>query len=108
VAEIIKQSPWRAVVIGSSSWSHASLTTKNYYLWPDVETDRQRFAELKSGEHRKWRSLDAELIRDAGQHEFLNWICLAGAMDDRKAEILAWAECYIFNSSKCVCLFRPA
>jgi hypothetical protein len=25
----------------------------------------------------------------------------------RKAEILAWAECYIFNSSKCVCLFRP-
>ena len=107
VAEIIKQSPWRAVVIGSSSWSHASLTTKNYYLWPDVETDRQRFAELKSGEHRKWRSLDAELIRDAGQHEFLNWICLAGAMDDRRAEILAWAECYIFNSSKCVCLFRP-
>ena len=51
--------------------------------------------------------LDPELIRDAGQHEFLNWICLAGAMDDRKAEILAWAECYIFNSSKCVCLFRP-
>jgi hypothetical protein len=28
-------------------------------------------------------------------------------MDDRKAEILAWAECYIFNSIKCVCVFRP-
>src|SRR5262249_33185634 len=106
VAEIIKQSPWRAVVIGSSSWSHASLTTKNYYLWPDVETDRKRFAELKSGEHRKWRRLDAELIRDASQHEVLNWICLTGAMDERKAEIPAWAECYILNSSKFVCLFR--
>ena len=107
VAEIIKQSPWRAVVIGSSSWSHASLTKKNHYLWPDVETDRQRLAELKSGEQRKWRGLDPALIRDAGQHEFLNWICLAGAMADRKAEILAWAECHIFNSSKCVSVFRP-
>ena len=55
---------------------------------------------------RTLRSRRPTLIRDAGQHEFLNWICLAGAMDDRKAEILAWAECYIFNSSKCVCLFR--
>ena len=26
-------------------------------------------------------------------------------MDDRRAEILAWAECYIFNSCKCVALF---
>src|SRR5262249_61630615 len=64
VAEIIRQSPWRAVVIGSSSWSHASLTTKNYYLWPDVETDRLRFTELKSGEHRKWREGGAPMSPD--------------------------------------------
>ncbi|MBM4261500.1 MAG: hypothetical protein FJ143_14820 [Deltaproteobacteria bacterium] len=63
VAEVIKQSPWRAVVIGSSSWSHASLTKKNYLLWPDVETDRQRLADLKSGEQRKWRSVCANFRR---------------------------------------------
>jgi hypothetical protein len=71
-----------------------------------VVTGRE-FGGLNSGEHRKWRELDPVSIRDAGQHEFLNWICLAGAINDRKAEILAWAECYIFNSSKYVCLFRP-
>jgi hypothetical protein len=28
-------------------------------------------------------------------------------MDDRKAEILAWAECYIFNSNKMRVPFSP-
>ena len=29
IGRIIRESPYRAVVIGSSSWSHASLTIKN-------------------------------------------------------------------------------
>lgn len=105
VRKILEASPWRAVVVGSSSWSHASLTMKNYYLWPDVEADRQRYQELSAGEHRKWRDLGHEQIRDSGQHEILNWVCLAGAMEDRKPEILGWAETYVGNSNKCVALF---
>ena len=107
VGRIISESPWRAVVIGSSSWSHASLTPKNYFLWPDVDTDRKRMAELGEGRQDDWRDLTAEELIDAGQHEMLNWICLAGAMNGRKADILAYAEAYIFNSSKCVALFPP-
>jgi hypothetical protein len=105
VAEILRASPWRVVIIGSSSWSHASLTTKNYYLWPDVEADRARRAELEAGEHAKWRDLDPQQIIDSGQHEILNWICLAGAMEGRRAEIIHYAEAYIANSSKCICVF---
>jgi len=108
VAEIIQASPWRAAIIGSSSWSHASLTAKHHYLWPDVDADRQRLEELKAGEQWKWRDLDPAQIRDSGQHEILNWICLAGAMEGRKADVLAWAETYTINSSKCVALFPPA
>ncbi len=107
VGRIISESPWRAVVIGSSSWSHGSLTQKNHYLWPDVETDRKRLAELQSGDLRVWRDLTPEEIRDSGQHEILNWVCLAGAMEGRKADILVFADCYIFNSEKCVAIFRP-
>jgi hypothetical protein len=106
VAEIISESPYRAVVIGTSSWSHASLTPKNYFLWPDVETDRKRLRELESGEFWRWRNLTPEEITDAGQHEILNWVALAGAMEGRHAEILTFADCYIFNSEKSVCLFR--
>jgi len=105
VARIIRESPYRAVIIGSSSWSHASLTAKHDFLWPDVEADHRRFAELESGEFHKWRDLTPEEIADAGQLEILNWIALAGAMEGRKPQILAFAESYITNSEKTVCLF---
>ena len=36
----------------------------------------------------------------------LLWICLAGAMEGRQADVLSYAESYVFNSSKCVALFR--
>jgi hypothetical protein len=104
---LLEESPWRAVVIGSSSWSHAFLTRKNYGLYPDVESDRARLDDLKSGRHTDWRELSLDTLVDAGQHEFLNWICLAGAMADRRAEVIAWEETYIFNSDKCAALFRP-
>ncbi len=107
VGEILQASAYRAVVIGSSSWSHASLTTKHSYMWPDVDADRERLAELKAGQQWKWRDLKAQQLQDSGQHEFRNWICLAGAMHGRKPEILAWAEAYTNNSCKCVAMFPP-
>lgn len=107
VGEILEASPYRAVVIGSSSWSHASLTTKNHYLWPDVAADRERLVELKAGEQWKWRDLTPEQLQDSGQHEFRNWICFAGAMHGRKADYLVWAEAYTNNSCKCVAIFEP-
>jgi hypothetical protein len=48
------------------------------------------------------------LRQHSGQHEFLNWICLAGAMEGRKANVLAWAETYTINSCRCVALFPPS
>ena len=95
--------PWSSA---RRSWSHASLTAKNDFLWPDIEADHKRFAELQSGDFHKWRDLTPEEIYDAGQHEILNWVALAGAMEGRKPpEILAFAESYITNSEKTVCVF---
>jgi len=38
----------------------------------------------------------------------LNWMCLAGAMDtlDYKPEILDYVETYVFNSNKCLAIFK--
>ena len=103
------ESPWRVALIGSSSWSHAFLTEKNYWLWPDVESDRARFEELAIGDYDAWRRLTTPQIEDAGQQELLNWMCLAGAMDElgRKPEIIDYYETYIFNSDKCLAVFKP-
>jgi hypothetical protein len=106
VAQAIEESPYRAVIIGSSSWSHASLTDMHGYLWGDIDSDRKHLDQLKSGRLHEWRDLDPAKLRASGQHEMRNWICLAGAMEGRRAEVLAYAETYIFNSSKCVALFQ--
>lgn len=107
LGRILMESPWRAVVIGSSSWSHATLTRKHHYLYPDVEADRRRLSEIKAGALHTWRDFDPGAVVDSGQHEILNWVCLAGAMEGRKSEVLAYAETYLFNSSKAVVLFPP-
>src|SRR5262249_52440510 len=73
VARALAESPWRVALIGSSSWSHAFLSDRNHYLWPDRDADRARFAELESGAHGRWRDLPLAEIEHAGQHEFLNW-----------------------------------
>jgi hypothetical protein len=106
VGEILRKSDYRAAVIGSSSWSHAFLTKKHHGLYPDVESDRRRFKELKEGRQSEWRNLAPETMTDAGQHEMLNWLCLAGAMEGRKADYLEISETLIFNSTKVSALFR--
>jgi hypothetical protein len=50
-----------------------------------------------------------EEVEDAGEHEILNWVCLAGAMFElgQKPTHAEFVETYIFNSSKCFAVFRP-
>ncbi len=109
VARAVKDSPWRVALVASSSWSHAFLTEKTDYMLPDMDADRQRFAELKDGTFDAWRGLTTVDIEGSGQHEFLNWIVLAGAMHQlgKKARILDWIETYVFNSNKCFAVFAP-
>jgi hypothetical protein len=106
----LKASPWRVAVIGSSSWSHAFLTNKHNLLWPDVETDKVRFEELRTGRQHLWKDLAMDQIEDSGQQELLNWVCLAGAMTELKAkpEFLEMTATYIFNSPKVMMVARSA
>ncbi len=109
VARIIKSSDYRVVLIGSSSWSHAFLTEKNGWVFPDVESDRKRFQELKSGNYTAWRDLTPAEIEDAGENELLNWIPLAGAMYElgQKPSYCDFVESYLMNSCKCVAICPP-
>ena len=109
-AEFFRQSPWRVALIGSSSWSHGSLTAKNNFMWPDVESDKRRYAELSEGHYKAWRDIPLSTIEDAGQNELLNWVCLAGAMDKLgyMPKDLNFVESRLFNSSKSIGVFTPA
>ena len=109
IARVLADSPWRVALIASSSWSHAFLTAKNHWIYPDHEGDRKRLEELRGGNFGRWRDLTHEEIEDAGQHEFRNWICLAGAMTELGAEVevVDYMESYVLNSNKCFAVMRP-
>jgi len=92
-------------VMASSGWSHAFLTAKNNWLWPDQAFDRARFKELQEGNHSHWQNLETAAIEDAGSQEFKNWICLAGVVPERTPEVIDYLDTWIFNSQKCFALF---
>lgn len=101
-ARILAASPWRVALLASSGWSHAFLTPKTDFLWPDTASDRTMHAALARGDYAAWRAYPAAAIEDCGQQEMLNWMCLAGALDalGRKPAWTEMVETWIFNSSK--------
>lgn len=107
--DVIIENDWRVAVIGSSSWSHAFLTKKNDYLYPDQEADQKLLETLQAGDYNYWRDMSLAEIEDGGLQEVLNWHCLAGAMDrlDYKMELIGWADTWCFNANKCMAVFRP-
>jgi Catalytic LigB subunit of aromatic ring-opening dioxygenase len=107
-ARILKDSPWRVVLMASSSWSHAFLTAKNHWIYPDLEADRALLSQLQAGDYEAWRDVPLEQLEASGQHEVLNWMCLAGAMAELeyKMHLLDWVETWIFNAPKCLAVFK--
>jgi hypothetical protein len=109
IARFFQGSPYRVALIGSSSWSHAFLTQKSHLIWPDVESDMARYEELKRGDYEAWKRMPLDQMEDAGEHEMLNWVCLAGAMDalGRKPTYTEFVPSWVSNSSKVFATFEP-
>jgi hypothetical protein len=108
-ARVMRASPWRVALVASSSWSHAFLVDKFHQLHPDHAADRRLFDALRAGDYAAWRKTDLAAIEDAGQHELLNWFCLAGAMEalGRTPDECTLLETWAFNSNKCFAAFPP-
>jgi Catalytic LigB subunit of aromatic ring-opening dioxygenase len=109
LAETLLETRWRVALVASSSWSHAFLTPRGGYLWPDLDADRLLVEALRRGDYAAWRDRPLEEYEAAGQHEILNWCVLAGAMErlGRAPEIVDWIETFVFNSNKCFAIFPP-
>jgi hypothetical protein len=107
-ARAMLESPWRVALIASSSWSHAFLTEKNSFVYPDLEADRVLLEALRNGEYDTWKNWTLHQVEESGQQETLNWQCLVGAMAElnRRADYLEWAECWSFNAPKCLAVFK--
>ena len=62
------------------------------------------FETLSRGDYDAWRTRTLKDMEQAGQHEMLNWMALAGAMEKlgRKTPVVHdYVETWIFASEKC-------
>jgi hypothetical protein len=96
-------------LVASSSWSHAFLNEASHFLLPDTPRDRVLYQLLKDDKIDQWREVSLDEVERAGQHEMLNWFCLAGAVDHlgltaRWSEIL---ETDLFTSTKVFAAYGP-
>lgn len=109
-ARLLAKSPWRAVLMASSGWSHAFLTAKNHFLYPDTPADRTLFEALCAGNYDAWRNYPAASVEESGQQEILNWMCLAGALAELKRRPVEteFIDTWIFNSTKCFMMAPPS
>jgi hypothetical protein len=109
VARVMRESPWRAALVASSSWSHAFLTDKHYQLYPDIEADRRLYEALRVGDYATWRNTPLAAIEESGQQELLNWFMLAGAMEalGRTPDACEFIETWSLNSNKCFAVYKP-
>jgi len=102
LARIVMDSPYRVVFMATSSWSHAGLSVNTGRMVPDHESDRTLLEAFRNGDYKRWRSCVRADLENAGQHELLNWMLLAGAMDacGRKPVIDDYVETYLFQANK--------
>jgi len=108
-ARILSESPYRVALLASSGWSHAFLTGKNHFLWPDTPADRAMYEHLRTGNYNAWRNYSGQAVENSGQQEILNWMCLTGALSalDRKPRETGFVDTWIFNSSKTFLIAPP-
>ena len=108
-ARILAQSPYRVALLASSGWSHAFLTAKNHFLWPDTPADRRMYDALCGCDWDTWRNYSGVEVEQSGQQEILNWSCLAGALHElrRKPHDTGFVDTWIFNSSKVFLIAPP-
>lgn len=109
IGRILADSPWKVAVVGSASWSHAFLTEKNHYVYPDMDADRLRFEQMRTGDYDSLRDVRLSELEECGQHELLNWMPFFGVMAELD-RIPTWSnlvESYVMNSSKALALYAP-
>lgn len=107
VARAFAGTDQKVALVASSSWSHAFLNDKDWHLRPDTEADLRLYRGFEAGDWDTWTSTTGKQVVDAGQHEMLNWFCLAGAMQELGMP-LTWSNFVttdVFNSNKCFAIF---
>src|SRR5881396_2869832 len=92
LARVVARSPWNVGIIATGGLSHFPELLLPRVGESDVVFDQKLLRWLTEGEHEPLRSLTPGELDKAGEHEFLNWMVLIGAVTPARADVRYFGE----------------
>jgi 2,3-dihydroxyphenylpropionate 1,2-dioxygenase len=92
IARVVARSPWKVGIIATGGLSHFPELSLPRVGESDVVFDRKLLQWLQAGEHEPLTALTPGELHKTGEHEFLNWMVLIGAVTPARAEVRYFGE----------------
>jgi 2,3-dihydroxyphenylpropionate 1,2-dioxygenase len=92
IARVVTRGPWNAGIIATGGLSHFPELALARVGETDTVFDRKLLHWLEAGEHEPLQALTADELHKSGEHEFLNWMVLIGAVTPARADVRYFGE----------------
>ncbi|PYM54203.1 MAG: hypothetical protein DMD77_24145 [Candidatus Rokuibacteriota bacterium] len=92
IARVVARSPWSVGIIATGGLSHFPELSLPRVGETDTVFDRKLIHWMERGEHEPLLELTTAELHKAGEHEFLNWMVLLGAVTPARADVRYFGE----------------
>ena len=92
IARVVARSPWNVGIIATGGLSHFPELLLPRVGETDTVFDRKLIHWMERGEHEPLLELTTAELHKAGEHEFLNWMVLLGAVTPARADVRYFGE----------------
>jgi 2,3-dihydroxyphenylpropionate 1,2-dioxygenase len=92
LARVVAKSSWNVGIIATGGLSHFPELLLGRVGETDTVFDRKLVHWMEQGEHEPLRSLTVSELHKTGEHEFLNWMVLLGAVTPARADVRYFGE----------------
>jgi len=92
IARVVAASPWNVGIIATGGLSHFPELSLPRVGDTDTVFDRKLIHWMETGEHEPLLELTAGELHKSGEHEFLNWMVLIGAVSPARAVVRYFGE----------------
>ncbi len=92
IADVVKRSAWNVAIIATGGLSHFPELLLPRVGEADTVMDQKILKSLETGDHEPLTALTTAELHKSGEHEFLNWMVLLGAVTPAKADTRYFGE----------------
>ncbi|TMQ28201.1 MAG: hypothetical protein E6K82_00950 [Candidatus Rokuibacteriota bacterium] len=92
IARVVAASPWTVGMIATGGLSHFPELSLSRVGETDTVFDRKLIHWMETGDHEPLLALSADELHKSGEHEFLNWMVLLGAVTPARADVRYFGE----------------